>query len=232
MPVYVQLFHGRKAPDQDMADWGEPGPVFVVDWFHVTYVNHIRMGNDGDDNMELNLVEDMLYYDGMYYGDWSVFSDSSVEIEAFRDRFQMYDAAKAVVPARPPVPNDKKRWIEEEMINALDAGVFLDPNNPELRAYAERGWEREQAAQSKSEGVVQTVDEDDDEVTIVLRRNDAGQVLDGIRARKEQWDNTVLNWRDALVGLDAVICESSSEEEAQKIAAHYGKLVEQLEAQL
>lgn len=188
MPVYVQLFHGRKAPDQDMADWGEPGPVFVVDWFHVTYVNHIRMGNDGDDNMGLNLVEDMLYYDGMYYGDWSVFSDSSVEIEAFRDRFQMYEAAKAVVPVV--------------------------------------------AAKPEPEGVVQIADEDDDEVTIVLKRNDAGQVLDGIRQRKEQWDNTVLNWRDAITSLDAVICESSSEEEAQKIAAHYGKLVEQLEAQL
>lgn len=39
--------------------------------------------------------------------------------------------------------SEREIWIDAEMTNALDAGVFLDREDPELRAYAERGWERE-----------------------------------------------------------------------------------------
>lgn len=44
-------------------------------------------------------------------------------------------------------PTEREVWIDEEMANALDAGVFSDPKDPELRAYAERGWEREVKAE-------------------------------------------------------------------------------------
>lgn len=188
MPVYVQLFHGRSNPDQDLQDWGEQGPVFLVDWFHVTYLHHIRMGDATDDNMELNLVEDMLYYDGMYYGDWSVFHNlqppakdpTDIAEKGILSRLVKYDAAKAVPPVRPRPPKDAM-------------------------------------------------------VTITFSRNDAGQVLDGIRARKEQWEDTVAHWRGELTwdgDKEPTICESNSEDEAQKIADHYVSLVKQLEAQI
>lgn len=74
---------------------------------------------------------------------------------------------------------------------------------------------------------------DNENVTLTMSRLDAGQLLDGIRERMRQWDDTVLNWQGALdADDDTVVCESSSEAEAQKIANHYRELIHKLEAQL
>ena len=72
--VYLQLYHGRKDPSEDMDDWGFVGPTFgpltsVVQ----TYLTHFRLyGNDG---MELWLEtrDDMIVWQGSYYGDMSIF---------------------------------------------------------------------------------------------------------------------------------------------------------------
>lgn len=186
MPIYVKLFHGRNDPNQNMDDWGEQGPVFgPLDWFHTTYLNHIRMGDAENDDQELKLVGDMLYYDGMYYGDWSAFGEEEImrcrcrpdnhDVNCLSRYLQKYDPAKATPPVEPQ----------------------------------------------------------SDSVILKLARNDAGQILDGIRERKRQWDDTVLNFQGALQAEDdTVVCECSDEDEAQKIATHYGELIEQLEAQL
>ena len=43
--VYIELFHGRNDPDQEMEDWGVPGPVFGPFRFaHTTYSDHIKLG--------------------------------------------------------------------------------------------------------------------------------------------------------------------------------------------
>jgi hypothetical protein len=49
--------------------------------------------------------------------------------------------------------NDKHQegWIEDEMTNAIDAGCFSNWNDPELRAYAERGWIRHCAEMEEKE---------------------------------------------------------------------------------
>jgi len=44
---------------------------------------------------------------------------------------------------------ERECWIDEEMCNAVDAGCFLSLDDPECRAYAERGWERELARRTK-----------------------------------------------------------------------------------
>lgn len=185
MPIYVELFHGRSDPNADMNDWGEHGPVFgPLNWFHTTYLEHIRMGDDDDDDQELKLVGDMLYYDGMYYGDWSAFGEEVLNAcrcvpdnhdETCLKRYlQKYDPAKAVPPAKPM----------------------------------------------------------SDSVVLKLSRNDAGQILDGIRERKQHWYDTVFSLQGATLAEGTITCECSDEREAQKIAEHYGRLVEQLEAQL
>lgn len=92
--VFVQLFHGRKDPTEDLDDWGEQGPVFFVDWFHVTYGTHVRMGNKENDDMELRFVKDLIYYDGMYYGDMSVFGHH-VPLEEIQSRLTTYEEEKA-----------------------------------------------------------------------------------------------------------------------------------------
>lgn len=96
--IYIRLFHGRTDPNRDMDGWGSDGPVFgpyaVV---QTTYAYWIRMGKFIDTQFdELRLFDDMAYYEGVYYGDWSVFST---------DMFQKlglkalpFDPAKAKIP--------------------------------------------------------------------------------------------------------------------------------------
>ena len=98
--VYIELFHGRADPLQDLEDWGEPGPVFGPFRFvHTTYASHIKLGSDADTLQELNVLEDMVYYGGMWYGDWSVFRASTFRDEsALQQRHQAFDAQKAAIP--------------------------------------------------------------------------------------------------------------------------------------
>ena len=108
--VYLELFHGRADPDQDMDDWGEPGPVFgPFKFVHTTYATHVRLGADADDPQDLHVIKDMVYYDGMWYGDWSVFPASTFRAEpALKARHQSFDAKKAAVP------DHLKRRLEHE----------------------------------------------------------------------------------------------------------------------
>lgn len=76
--TYLRLFHGRKDPNQDMDDWGEDGPCFKIEYAHVTYMGSIKINVDGEDG-ELYTVGDLVYYDDMYYGDWSVFHDGALQ---------------------------------------------------------------------------------------------------------------------------------------------------------
>lgn len=98
MKVAIELFHGRKSPDEQLDNWGSQGPVFLVDYVHVTYAGDIKLGipepaGDGD----LRYVGDLVYYDGHYYGDWSVFDPRILDSEQ-KARVTTYDAAKAEPP--------------------------------------------------------------------------------------------------------------------------------------
>lgn len=76
MSVLLHLFHGRKDPDAELDDWGDNGPVLgPCKWVHTTYSTDVKfelVGAD-DDAAALHVVNDMLYYAGVWYGDWSVF---------------------------------------------------------------------------------------------------------------------------------------------------------------
>lgn len=96
--VAIELFHGRISPDEQLESWGRQGPVFLVDYVHVTYLCDIKLGipepaGDGD----LHFVEDLVYYDGVYYGDWSVFSPGILDEEQ-KARVIEYDPARASRP--------------------------------------------------------------------------------------------------------------------------------------
>jgi hypothetical protein len=82
--LYIRLFHGRSDPAQDMDDWGTDGPVFgPYKFVHTTYKNYLRLCNPDDAFKELFLSEDLLFYDGIYYGDWSVISEEVFEKSGF-----------------------------------------------------------------------------------------------------------------------------------------------------
>ena len=97
MPVYIELFNGRSYPKEVLNNWGERGPIFgPFDYFHTTYSCEIKFG----DGHVLSMVDDLVYYDGTYYGDWSVFSDSVIhKKDSLKGRLQSFDPAKATLPA-------------------------------------------------------------------------------------------------------------------------------------
>lgn len=77
--IYIRLFHGRTDPEQQMDDWGTDGPVLgPYEFAHTTYGWDIKLGKPDGNCDELFLHEDMLYYDGVYYGDWSVFDERTL----------------------------------------------------------------------------------------------------------------------------------------------------------
>ena len=105
--LYLKLFHGRKDPNQDMEDWGFDGPVFgPIQYAHVVYHHHVAMqgyATGGPPVWEgwLEWVGDLLYYDGAYYGDWSVF-------EPLDESDPMYERV-FFVPDKARLPKQGKR---------------------------------------------------------------------------------------------------------------------------
>lgn len=78
MSVYIFLLHGRNDPDEDMKDWGFLGPTlgpFVA--VHFTYKEYIRCIADSscEEEIELGFCDDLLAYQGKYYGDFEIVSD-------------------------------------------------------------------------------------------------------------------------------------------------------------
>ena len=105
--VGLELFHGRVSPDEELEGWGAAGPVFLVDYVHVTYWSDLKLGIDhpGGDG-DLRRVDDLVYYDGMFYGDWSVFPLDLIATEKeLAARVTLFEPAKAVPPANPSAPS-------------------------------------------------------------------------------------------------------------------------------
>lgn len=102
--IYLQLFHGRKRyPDgkfEELSDWGTQGPIFgPLSYVHTTYCADVKLGDIKGDNIgDLTVVEDLLYYDNIYYGDWSVFDECELEAE-LTSRIVIFDEAKAKPPS-------------------------------------------------------------------------------------------------------------------------------------
>ncbi|KKN73514.1 hypothetical protein LCGC14_0399560 [marine sediment metagenome] len=100
MAVYIHLFHGRKDPAEQLEDWGEDGPVLgPFRWVHTTYACDIKLGSlePRDDAVgSLYIVEYLVYYAGVWYGDWLVFDDECVETD--KSVPQLYDENKAWPP--------------------------------------------------------------------------------------------------------------------------------------
>jgi len=96
--LYLGLFHGRDDPDADMDDWGFDGPVIgPLDYVHTTYAADMKLHfvdaqraaqYFSDTGFVTNLatgertrcteaalavMQDLIVFDGRYFGDWTVF---------------------------------------------------------------------------------------------------------------------------------------------------------------
>ncbi|HEV2327638.1 MAG TPA: hypothetical protein VGY56_02490 [Verrucomicrobiae bacterium] len=98
--VYLELFHGRKTKDEELDDWGTPGPIFgPLAYVHTTYQDHIKFEQNGDWH-ELWLAEGMIFYDGMWYGDWTVFAldgKDEVQLREIKSRLASYEESKSKI---------------------------------------------------------------------------------------------------------------------------------------
>lgn len=103
MSVYLELFHGRnqKEYEPDIYDWGDDGPILgPLDYVRVTNLpteegefSHAELNGGVDIFLH---PETLLYYDGMWYGDFFITSEK--EALAQVDRIEKPDAEKMVEP--------------------------------------------------------------------------------------------------------------------------------------
>lgn len=105
MPLYLDLFHGRRDPTEHLDDWGKQGPVFgPLDYVHTTYGSHVKMRftnlPETEAEVDLHTVDDLLFYDGCYYGDWTVYDIPPADPA----RLQPFDPAKASPDTLAPEP--------------------------------------------------------------------------------------------------------------------------------
>lgn len=94
---YLKLFHGRKDLEAEMEDWGESGPILgPLNYVHTTYGTTIHCSPaDQSPDIDLKVIDDCVYYDGMYYGDWSV--TTALNLTGQEDKVVQIDEAKAKI---------------------------------------------------------------------------------------------------------------------------------------
>lgn len=73
----LRLFHGRDIPEEELDDWGQEGPVFLIDTFHWTYgFPHAEIIDPRQENemvyFSFRVVEDMILFNDVYYGDFII----------------------------------------------------------------------------------------------------------------------------------------------------------------
>lgn len=72
--LYLQLYHGRKDPAQAMDDWGFIGPTFgPLNCVVQTYFSTTGLHGCDDKALWLEKHDDMIAWDGAYFGDLSIF---------------------------------------------------------------------------------------------------------------------------------------------------------------
>lgn len=73
--MYLHLYHGRLTVDEQLEDWGTDGEYFAIEGFHATYKQVFSfLPKDGDYYCYMEFVDDLFYYDGVYYGDFEILS--------------------------------------------------------------------------------------------------------------------------------------------------------------
>jgi len=73
---YLRLLHGRKTLTEKMEDWGKDGPIIgpvSLSWTYGT----LKVHPPSEDDFEfLPIVNDLVFYDSMYFGDVDFISEN------------------------------------------------------------------------------------------------------------------------------------------------------------
>lgn len=121
----IKLFHGRQRPDEELSDWGEDGPLLKIEYLHVVYFTTFQLGTPDNDEVWLDdwvhakqdgiLVDGLIHYDGMFYGDWNILHVAASEVDSD------FDPMKALFPFTrhwSDIPKDPDRVYADENAKA------------------------------------------------------------------------------------------------------------------
>jgi hypothetical protein len=94
--VYLKLFSGRRSIDEQMRTFGTPGPVLgPFPFMQTAYGDRMKF----DRSVVVELVQGLIYYDGTFYGGWSVIDGDTVcRSEDLQQRLETFEPSKAVQP--------------------------------------------------------------------------------------------------------------------------------------
>lgn len=103
--LYLRLFHGRSDPAANLEDWGTEGPVIgPLAYVHTTFMCDVKIAAPVDVmerffpaviadwrareitsaagplcEWQLEILDDLIHFDGVFYGDWTVFATEATE---------------------------------------------------------------------------------------------------------------------------------------------------------
>ena len=102
--LYLHLYHERIDPLEDLDDWGSEGPTFgPYESVQITYGAHIKMHTPDGFN-DLVWCEDLIFYDGIYYGDVYVSPEPPFPLTPYeREKTLQPKLASALCPSYTPV---------------------------------------------------------------------------------------------------------------------------------
>ncbi len=70
---YITLLHGRKTPSEEMNENGLQGPTFgPYQEIYSIYNRELMFLDHYSQSNRFHVVDGLIYYDGIYYGDWVV----------------------------------------------------------------------------------------------------------------------------------------------------------------
>lgn len=74
--LYLRLYHGRKTREEDMQEWGTDGPTFgPLDCVHGAYLSTMQVYLQDGTRVPLPVIDDFILWDGVYYGDFVIFTE-------------------------------------------------------------------------------------------------------------------------------------------------------------
>jgi hypothetical protein len=135
--VYLELFHGRHSPDEELDDWGFEGPVFgPLPFVQVTYNSHVRLG-DGihmfgwNNNLTFLSIDagGFTTFGRAYYGDIVIISAVDVKNVSIARPTSLY---KRVIETQRVLQTDPALLINEdsEWVKLYIEWRFKDDTNP------------------------------------------------------------------------------------------------------
>jgi hypothetical protein len=74
--VFIRLFHGRNSPQDQLEEWGFDGPIIGpvgINWTYGTIKVHKPGWGQGWE--ELPVQDDLVKYQGKFYGDFDVLTE-------------------------------------------------------------------------------------------------------------------------------------------------------------